>query len=120
MINQEDYQIIQPGIEKKYVSEKELSIVLNSLEPNDKQEKSIKDLPGNDPRQINEKRNAIISALSYFDPDNLGIINAFEMKDILEGLNIQCDSHIKYLIDKAEIEGNGYINYRDFAYNIIK
>ena len=29
-------------------------------------------------------------------------------------------SHVDLLIDRAEIEGNGYINYRDFAYYIIK
>ena len=42
------------------------------------------------------------------------------MRYILELLGINEQSHVDTLINRAEIEGNGYINYRDFAYNIIK
>ena len=42
------------------------------------------------------------------------------MRYILDILGINEKSHVDNIIKRAEIEGNGYINYRAFAYNIIK
>ena len=38
----------------------------------------------------------------------------------MELLQINEKSHVDALIERAEIEGNGYLNYRDFVYYIIK
>ena len=124
MINPEDYQKINPESKGKYVSEREISFVQSCFnqEQRDKENKCLKSIESNNPDDINQKRKAIIDILSYFDTDDSGIINVSELRNILEILGIENDSgsHVDLLISRAEIEGNGYINYKDFAYNIIK
>ena len=122
MINPEDYPKINPESVGKYVSEREISFVQSCFnkEQKDKEDNCIKNLSEKNPDEINQKRKTIIEIFSYFDYDDSGIINVSDLRNILEILNINEKSHVDALINRAEIEGNGYINYRDFAYNIIK
>ena len=123
MINPEDYEKINPSSIGKYVSEREISFVQSCYNKTqkDKEDNCIKSLSASNPDIMNQKRKAIIEILRYFDKDDSGIINVSEMRLILETLGEDKEkSHIDNLITRAEIEGNGYINYRDFAYNIIK
>ena len=122
MINPQDYPKINPESVGKYVSEKEIAFIQScyNKEQKDKEEQYIKSLSENNPDNINQTRKTIIEIFSYFDKDDSGIINVSEMRYILEILGIKEKSHVDTLINRAEIEGNGYINYRDFAYNIIK
>ena len=122
MINPEDYPKIIPESKGKYVSERDISFAQSCFnkEQKDKEDRCIKNISENDPNSINEKRKTIIEILSYFDTDNSGIINVPELRKVLEILGINEKSHVDTLINRAEFEGNGYINYRDFAYNIIK
>ena len=122
MINPEDYPKIIPENVGNYVSEREISYVQSCFnkEQKDKEDNCIKNLSEKNPDEINQKRKTIIEIFSYFDYDDSGIINVSDLRNILEILNINEKSHVDALINRAEIEGNGYINYRDFAYNIIK
>ena len=122
MQNPEDYEKINPPIKGKYVSEREISLVQScfNMEQRDKEDKCIQNLQVNNPDEINQKRKSIIDIFNYFDRDNSGIINVSDLRYILKTLEIKKKSHIDLLIDRAEIEGNGYINYRDFAYHLIK
>ena len=123
MIKPEDYEKINPPSVGKYISEREISLVQSCYNKTqkDKEDNCIKSLSESNPDKINQKRKAIIEILRYFDKDDSGIINVSEMRSILETLGVEEEkSHIDNLINRAEIEGNGYINYRDFAYNIIK
>ena len=123
MKNQEDYPKIIPEIEGKYVTDRDIFYAQSCYdkEQRDQADKLIKNLSDSNPDIINQKRRAIIDVFSYFDKDDSGIINVSEMRYILESLDIdQKNSYIDNLITQAEIEGNGYISYRDFAYNIIK
>ena len=122
MQNPEDYEKINPPIKGKYVSEREISLVQSCFnkEQRDKEDKCIQNLQVNNPDEINQKRKSIIDIFNYFDRDNSGIINVSDLRYILKILKIEEKSHVDLLIDRAEIEGNGYINYRDFAYHLIK
>ena len=122
MQNPEDYEKINPPIKGKYVSEREISLVQSCFnkEQRDKEDKCIQNLQVNNPDEINQKRKAIIEIFNYFDRDNSGIINVSDLRYILKTLEIEEQSHVDLLINRAEIEGNGYINYRDFAYHLIK
>ena len=124
MINPEDYPKIIPEQSGKYVSEREISLVQSCFNEGikKKEDEYIKNLQPSNPDSINQKRKTIIEIFSYFDTDNSGIINVSDMRNILEILEVKekDNAHIEFLINRAEIEGNGYINYRDFAYNIIK
>jgi len=122
MQNPEDYEKINPPIKGKYVSEREISLVQScfNMEQRDKEDKCIQNLQANNPDEINQKRKSIIDIFNYFDRDNSGIINVSDLRYILKILKIEEKSHVDLLIDRAEIEGNGYINYRDFAYHLIK
>ena len=122
MINPEDYQKINPPSTEKYVSEKEMAFVQRSCDPEkkNKDDPFISNIPNLNPDEINQKRKEIIEFFSHFDTDNTGIINVSELRNTLRILNINDNSHVNTLIRMAEIEGNGYINYRDFAYYIIK
>ena len=122
MINSEYYEKINPESKGKYVSEREMSFVQSCFnkDQRDKEEKCIKNLSDSNPDIINQKRRAIIEIFRYFDKDNSGIISVSELRYILDMLGINEKSHVDILLNRAEIEGNGYINYRDFAYNIIK
>ena len=125
MINPEDYPKINPENNTgKYVSEREMSFVQSCFnkEQKDKEDNCIKNLQPSNPDSINEKRKTIIQIFNYFDKDNSGIINVSDMRNILQILGVKEEgfSHVDLLINRAEIEGNGYISYRDFVYNIIK
>ena len=125
MINPEDYPKINPeNSTGKYVSEREMSFVqcCFNKEQKDKEDNCIKNLQSSNPDSINEKRKTIIQIFNYFDKDNSGIINVSDMRNILQILGVKEEgfSHVDLLINRAEIEGNGYISYRDFVYNIIK
>ena len=122
MINPQDYPKVNPESVGKYVSEKEIAFIQScyNKEQKDKEEKYIIPLSESNPDKINQTRKTIIEIFSYFDKDDSGIINVSDMRYILELLGINEQSHVDTLINRAEIEGNGYINYRDFAYNIIK
>ena len=122
MINPQDYPKINPESVGQYVSEREISYVQGCFnkEQKDKEDKLIQNLSDSNPDKINQTRKTIIEIFSYFDKDDSGIINVSEMRYILDILGIKEKSHVDNLINRAEIEGNGYINYRAFAYNIIK
>ena len=122
MINPEDYPKIIPENVGNYVSEREISYIQSCFnkEQKDKEDNCIKNLSEKNPDEINQKRKTIIEIFSYFDNDDSGLINVSDLRNILQILNVNEKSHVDTLINRAEIEGNGYINYRDFAYNIIK
>ena len=122
MINPEYYPKINPQSVGKYVSERDISFAQSCFnkEQKDKEDRFIKNLSENNPDSINKKRKTIIEILSYFDADNTGIINVSELRNVLGILKIKDEPHVATLINRAEFEGNGYLNYRDFAYNIIK
>ena len=124
MQNPGDYEKINPISKGTYVSEREISLVQSCFnkEQKDKEDQCIQNSIINNPDEKNQKRKAIIEIFSYFDRDNSGIINVSDLRYILKTLKIEEKekSHVDLLIDRAEIEGNGYINYRDFAYHLIK
>ena len=122
MKNPEDYPKINPPTTDKYVSERELAFVQSCYDKEQKmkEEKCIIPIINSTPDMINQKRKELIEILSYFDKDQTGIINASELRNIMKLLEINEKSHVDTLITRAEIEGNGYINYRDFVYYIIK
>ena len=120
MINPEDYEKIQADNNGDYVTEREISMIhaCFNKEQKDKEDELLKHF--DNPDEVNQRRAKIIEIFSYFDPDGSGIINVSELRYILESLGIKEESHVETLINRAEIEGNGYISYRDFAYNVIK
>ena len=119
---EEDYQEISNASKDKFTSKKELNFIKRSVDPVEKSKDDpfIQNLENLNPDEINKKRQDIIEFFSYFDTDNTGIINVSDLRNVLELLGINDKSHVNTLITMAEIEGNGYINYRDFAYYIIK
>ena len=122
MKNPEDYPKIIPPTTDKYVSERELAFIQSCYDKEQKmrEDQCIQPLLNATPDIINQKRKQLIEIFSYFDKDQTGIINVPELRNVLELLQINEKSHVDTLIEKAEIEGNGYINYRDFVYYIIK
>ena len=70
--------------------------------------------------QTNIKRNEIIKAFSYFDKDKNGLINAAEFRELCVKYGGMSDEELDELIERAEVDGNGFINYVDLAYLFIK
>ena len=122
MKNPEDYPKIVPPIKDKYVSERELALVQSCFdkERKAKEDECLSPLLNASPDEINQKRKELIEIFSYFDKDQTGIINVSELRNVMQILNQTDKSHVDTLLTRAEIEGNGYINYRDFVYYIIK
>ena len=70
--------------------------------------------------EVNNKRKEIIKAFSFFDKDKNGLINAAEFRKILTDM---CDinpDELDELIDRSDIDGDGFINYVELAYLLIK
>ena len=122
MKNPEDYPKIVPPTTDKYVSERELAFIQSCFdkELKKKEEECIKPIENSNPDMINQKRKDLMEIFSYFDTDQTGIINVSELRYVMKLLGVDGKSHVDTLITRAEIEGNGYINYRDFVYYIIK
>ena len=122
MKNPEDYPKIIPHTTDKYVSERELAFIQSCYDKEQKmrEDQCIQPLLNATPDMINQKRKQLIEIFSYFDKDQTGIINVSELRKVMELLQINEKSHVDALIERAEIEGNGYLNYRDFVYYIIK
>ena len=121
MKNPEDYPKINPPSTNKYVSEREIAFIQSCFDPEQKKKEEQYILPlKTTPDVINQKRKQLIEIFSYFDKDQTGLINVPELRNVMELLQVNEKSHVDTLIEKAEIEGNGYINYRDFVYYIIK
>ena len=122
MKNAEDYPKIEPKTENKYVSEREIAYIQSCFdrEQKEKEDGYISPMENTTPDIINNKRRQLIEIFSYFDKDNTGIINVSDIRNVMELLNQNGKSHVDTLLERAEIEGNGYINYRDFVYYIIK
>ena len=122
MKNPEDYPKIEPKTKDKYVSEREIAYIQSCFdrEQKEKEDGYISPLVDSTPDIINNKRKQLIEIFSYFDKDNTGIINVSDIRNVMQLLNQNEKSHVDSLLERAEIEGNGYINYRDFVYYIIK
>ena len=122
MKNPDDYPKIVPPITDQYVSERELAFIQSCYdkEQKEKEEKCINGILNSTPDIINQKRKELIEIFSYFDKDQTGIINVSEFRNVMKLLGVNEKSHVDTLITRAEIEGNGYMNYRDFVYYIIK
>ena len=119
--NPEDYPKINPPSTNKYVSEREIAFIQSCFDPEQKKKEEQYILPlKTTPDVINQKRKQLIEIFSYFDKDQTGLINVPELRNVMELLQVNEKSHVDTLIERAEIEGNGYINYRDFVYYIIK
>ena len=120
MINPEDYEKIQGDNNGDYVTERDITLIQACFnkEQKDKEDQLLKHF--DNPDEVNQRRAKIIEIFSYFDTDGSGIISVSELRYILKSLGINEKSHVDSLINRAEIEGNGYISYRDFAYNVIK
>ena len=122
MKNPEDYPKINPPSTNKYVSEREIAFIQSCFdrEQKEKEDAYISPILNSTPDMINQKRKQLIEIFSYFDKDQTGLINVPELRNVMELLQVNEKSHVDTLIERAEIEGNGYINYRDFVYYIIK
>ena len=122
MKNPEDYPKIVPPITDKYVSERELAFIQSCYDNEQKTREiqCIQPILNSTPDIINQKRKELIEIFSYLDRDQTGIINVSELRNVMELLQVEEKSHVDTLIERAEIEGNGYINYRDFVFYIIK
>ena len=122
MKNPEDYPKIIPPTTDKYVSERELAFIQSCFDKEQKmrEDQCIQPISNATPDEINQKRKQLIEIFSYFDKDQTGIINVSELRNVMQILNQNDKSHVDTLLTRAEIEGNGYINYRDFVYYIIK
>ena len=122
MINPEDYPIIENAQEGKYVSQRELQYIQSCFdkEQKAKEEGNLNPLLNVNPDIINQKRKELIEIFSYFDTDNTGIINISDIRQVMNILGQTEKSHVDTLLNMAEIEGDGYMNYRDFVYYIIK
>ena len=122
MINPEDYPTIENAQEGKYVSQRELQYIQSCFdkEQKAKEEGNLNPLLNVNPDIINQKRKELIEIFSYFDTDNTGIINISDIRQVMNILGQREKSHVDTLLNMAEIEGDGYMNYRDFVYYIIK
>ena len=122
MKNPEDYPKIEPKTKDKYVSEREIAFIQGCFdrEQKEKEDAYISPILNSTPDMINQKRKQLIEIFSYFDKDNTGIINVSDIRNVMQLLNQNEKSHVDTLLERAEIEGNGYISYRDFVYYIIK
>ena len=122
MINPEDYPTIEKAQEGKYVSQRELQYIQSCFdkEQKAKEEGNLNPLLNVNPDIINQKRKELIEIFSYFDTDNTGIINISDIRQVMNILGQTEKSHVDTLLNMAEIEGDGYMNYRDFVYYIIK
>ena len=122
MINPEDYPTIENAQEGKYVSQRELQYIQSCFdkEQKAKEEGNLNPLLNVNPDIINQKRKELIEVFSYFDKDNTGIINISDIRQVMNLLGQNEKSHVDTLLNMAEIEGDGYMNYRDFVYYIIK
>ena len=122
MINPEDYPTIENAQEGKYVSQRELQYIQSCFdkEQKAKEEGNLNPLLNVNPDIINQKRKELIEIFSYFDTDNTGIINISDIRQVMNILGQNEKSHVDTLLNMAEIEGDGYMNYRDFVYYIIK
>ena len=122
MINPEDYPTIENAQEGKYVSQRELQYIQSCFdkEQKAKEEGNLNPLLNVNPDIINQKRKELIEIFSYFDTDNTGIINISDIRQVMNILGQKEKSHVDTLLNMAEIEGDGYMNYSDFVYYIIK
>ena len=122
MKNSEDYPKIENAPESKYTTEREIAYIQSCFdrEQKAKEERNLNPLINVDPDIINQKRKELIEVFSYFDTDNTGIINISDIRQVMTMLGQTEKSHVDTLLNMAEIEGNGYMNYRDFVYYIIK
>ena len=122
MINPEDYPKIENAQEGKYVTQRELQYIQSCFdkEQKAKEEANLNPLLNVNPDIINQKRKELIEIFSYFDTDNTGIINISDIRQVMNILGQTEISHVDTLLNMAEIEGDGYMNYRDFVYYIIK
>ena len=65
---------------------------------------------------INIDEEELIEALKVFDRDGNGLISAAELRLVMTNLNEKLiDEEIDEMIRKAEIDGNGHINYVKFV-----
>ena len=122
MKNPQDYPKIENPKEGKYVTERELSYIQSCFdrEQKVKEEENLNPLLNVNPDIINQKRKELIEVFSYFDKDNTGIINISDIRQVMNLLGQNEKSHVDTLLNMAEIEGDGYMNYRDLVYYIIK
>ena len=120
MINPEDYSKIKDDNNGDYVTGKEISLIQACFDKEQKDKEDQRIIHIDNPDEVNRKRAKLIEIFSYFDPDDTGIICVSELRYIWKSLGINEKSHVDELINRAEIEGDGYMSYRDFVYNVIK
>jgi hypothetical protein len=76
--------------------------------------------PLKDEIEIYEKRKNVIESFEYFDKDNNGLINVTEFKNIISLLKINITEKLENFLERASFEGNGFINYVEFANFLFK
>lgn len=58
----------------------------------------------------------LVKAFKVFDKDGNGFIDSRELKDIMKGLGeVMTDKDIEVMISEADIDGDGKLNYQEFA-----
>ena len=121
MIDPENYPKILPNAPDIYTTEGDIINIQGCFSSSKKNELDNNiDTYGDNPDIKNKKRQEIIEFLSYFDTNGSGLVNVSEIRNVLNILNEYNEGNFSDLLSRAEIEGNGYISYRDFAYSIIK
>ncbi len=118
-MNDDDYLGITAD-ERSFYTKKQIGNIYDSLQKYT-QDSEPKYFEENDNEvEVNNKRKEIIKAFSFFDKDKNGLINAAEFRKILTDM---CDinpDELDELIDRSDIDGDGFINYVELAYLLIK
>lgn len=70
--------------------------------------------------EVNKKRKELIKAFSFFDKDKNGLINAAEFRKILIDMCDFKNDELDELIERSNIDGDGFINYVELAYLLVK
>ena len=119
MDNETDYHKLNTS-KKEFLNEKDIENIQGTLSYDNKikLDKMIK--PLKDEIEIYEKRKNIIESFKYFDKDNNGLIKVTEFKNIISLLKINITEKLENFLERASFEGNGFINYVEFANFLFK
>lgn len=118
-MNDDDYLGITSS-ERTFYTKKQIGRIHDSLQKytQDSEPKYFEDTDNE--VEVNKKRKEIIKAFSFFDKDKNGLINAAEFRMILTDMCDITHDELDELIDRADIDGDGFINYVELAYLLIK
>ncbi len=120
-----------------YITVKELAQVMRSLNQEPSEEdlrKMINEVDYDNDGKINfdefltlmnsknkdiDLEDEMIRAFQVFDTDDSGFISAISLRHIMSALSKVPEDDIDNMIYEADIDGDGYINYREFVRSML-